>query len=280
LSVRGACALCGSGHARPVLVDAGQPVVRCATCGFIYCDPIPDPGELADYYDASYRDWERWEATFRHDRSLVFQHGLTRIRQFQPTGRLLDVGCSLGFFLEAARQVGYAVAGVDVSVSAARFARERLGLEVHPVTLREARLPGGAFDVVTLWDVLEHVPDPMGELMAIHRLLRGGGLLVVRLPNVDFHLPKTRLVRALCPGRVIGLDARNHLNHFSPRTLRFALARAGFSLRALEAGVPNLYGNPLVDGLKRVYWTTANAVHRWPGVMIGNILEAYAIRRP
>lgn len=274
------CPLCQAGESTLILVDQGQPVVRCRRCGFLYCNPIPDPAELTEYYTRSYEDWDQWEATFRHDRSVVFETGLQEIRRLQPQGRLLDVGCSLGFFLEAAQRAGYEVTGVDVSRSAVGFARRRLGLDARTGTLEQARFPSAAFEVVTLWDVLEHLPDPRGSLREIHRVLRPGGLLVVRLPNAGFHLPKARLVLALAPHSFIALDAHNHLNHYTPRTLTQALTAAGFVCQRLKAGPVNLYGKPFVDTVKQMYVHLTGAIHRWTGVLTANIMEAYARRVP
>ncbi|NCO41281.1 MAG: hypothetical protein COZ06_15655 [Armatimonadetes bacterium CG_4_10_14_3_um_filter_66_18] len=278
MSVCRICSVCGSAASRPLLADEGQPVVQCRCCGFVYCNPIPDPGELEEYYTESYDDWDYWQTTFRHDRSLVFREGLREIRRLQPWGRLLDVGCSLGFFLEAAREAGYDVTGVDVSRSAVAFARERLHLDARACPLEEAGFPAEHFDVVTLWDVLEHLPEPRAALDEAHRILRPGGLLVIRLPNVAFHLPKTRLGRLLCPGQFIGLDARNHLNHYSPGTLARALSGAGFEIVRRKPGPVNLYGKPVVDNLKTAYLKLANAAEHWTGAMVANIMEAYATK--
>jgi SAM-dependent methyltransferase len=98
-------------------------------------------------------------------------------------GRLLDVGCAHGFFLDEARRTGWNVTGVEIAGAAATYARDRLGIEVHDDL--EALLPGrsGAYDVVTLFQVVAHLVDPRAVLSRVHDLLTPGGLLVVETPN-------------------------------------------------------------------------------------------------
>ncbi|MCS6862276.1 MAG: class I SAM-dependent methyltransferase [Abditibacteriales bacterium] len=273
-----ACCLCDADDARLLMIDDGQRVVRCSRCGFIYCNPIPTLEELQDYYATSYRDVDGWWQTFRHDRFYVFREGLKEIRRYCASGTLLDVGCSLGLFLSWARQAGFETAGVELSPPAARFARERLGLNVHCGTLQNAPFAPATFDVVTFWDVLEHVADPLGDVRRTRELLKPGGLLVVRVPNVGFHLLRTRLLRLIRRDGFTGLDARNHLNHFTARTLRALLERAGFRVLKVKPGTLNIYGNLPKDAVKFVYWHVAR-IFKWTfGVDIGNILEAYAVK--
>jgi 2-polyprenyl-3-methyl-5-hydroxy-6-metoxy-1,4-benzoquinol methylase len=254
-------------------------VARCARCGFIYCNPVPPSQELRDYYAQSYADVESWSQTFGHDRFFVFREGLKEIRRYHPSGSLLDVGCSLGLFLNWARQVGFETAGVELSPPAAKFAQERLGLNVYCGTLQTAPFAPASFEVVTFWDVLEHVADPRGDLRCAHQLLKSNGLLVVRVPNVGFHLPRTRLMRLVRKNGFIGLDACNHLNHFTARTLRALLERTGFRVLKIKPGPLNIYGNLPKDSVKFVYFQIARMFKFVFGVDIGNIIEAYAMKR-
>lgn len=272
------CCLCDSDDARLLMMDEGQRVVRCSRCGFIYCDPIPALAELQDYYAESYRDVDRWRQTFGHDRFYVFREGLREIQRYRASGVLLDVGCSLGLFLSWARQAGFETTGVELSPPAAQFARERLRLNVHCGTLQDAPFAPASFDVVTFWDVLEHVADPYGDLRRARELLKPGGLLVVRVPNVGFHLLRMRLMRLIRRDGFTGLDARNHLNHFTARTLRALLGRVGFRTLKIKPGPLNIYGNLPKDAVKFAYWQVAR-MFKWTfGIDIGNILEAYAVR--
>ncbi|NCO32257.1 MAG: hypothetical protein AUJ92_19695 [Armatimonadetes bacterium CG2_30_59_28] len=274
------CAVCSSRDARIIRMEEIQPVVRCLRCGYIYCNPVPSEVDLLAYYDGSYTDWDHWEQTFRHDRQYVFTEGLRRICRYQSEGKLLDVGCSLGIFLEGARAEGFECHGVEVSEPAARFAGDRLRLNVFQGTLHEARYPCEFFDVVTLWDVLEHVPDPRSILREIRRILKPRGLAVVRVPNVNFHLSRSRILSAICPQRDPGLDTLNHLNHFSAHSLLALMRRQGFERPVLLPGTPNIYGRPLIDSAKKLYNSLAQMAHSLLHLEIATIIEAYAFRRP
>ena len=137
-------------------------------------------------------------------------------------GRLLDVGCHIGVFLELAAARGWLAEGVEPSRWASELARAR-GLRVTRGTLRGAALPSAAFDVVTIWDVIEHFPDPVAELREVHRLLRPGGLVGITTMNVDS--PVARLLGRRWPWLM-----QMHLYYFSVRTLSAMLERCGFQV--------------------------------------------------
>jgi len=179
----------------------------------------------------------RWEAAhlvdaLAHGAVLRRNHraALARIaRHARPPGRLLDFGCGFGLFLDTARQVGWDVAGIDPLPGHGAYARGALGLDVVSDTLRPDTFPAARFDVVTAFQVFEHLPDPRAELAALRRLLRPGGLLVVEVPNVA-----TPLVRLL-GGRHRHFVA-DHLWFFAPATLRRFLESGGFEV--LEVARP------------------------------------------
>jgi 2-polyprenyl-3-methyl-5-hydroxy-6-metoxy-1,4-benzoquinol methylase len=273
------CCICHSDDSRLLLMDEGQRVVRCSRCGFVYCDPVPSPDELRDYYAESYQDVDGWSRTFGHDRFYVFNAGLKEIQRYHSSGSLLDVGCSLGLFLSWARLAGFQTTGVELSPPAAQFARERLGLNVFCGTLQAAPLAPASFDVVTFWDVLEHIVDPEGDLRRARQLIKPDGLLIVRVPNVGFHLPRTQLMRLIRKNGFIGLDARNHINHFTARTLCGLLERTGFRVLNVKPGPLNFYGNLPKDAVKFVYLQIARMMKWIFDLDIGNIIEAYAVKR-
>jgi 2-polyprenyl-3-methyl-5-hydroxy-6-metoxy-1,4-benzoquinol methylase len=140
-------------------------------------------------------------------------------------GRLLDVGCHIGVFLELAAARGWAAQGVEPSGWACAVARDRR-LDVRCSTLRDAGLPTAAFDVVTMWDVIEHFPDPAAELREVHRLLRPGGLVGITTMNVDSLV--ARLLGARWPWLM-----QMHLYYFSVRTMQALLERCGFQVVAV-----------------------------------------------
>jgi 2-polyprenyl-3-methyl-5-hydroxy-6-metoxy-1,4-benzoquinol methylase len=158
-------------------------------------------------------------------RRVSFARGLRQLQRLRrPPGRLLDVGCSVGVFLELGRDAGWDAEGVEASEWSAAQARSR-GLAVHNELFEQAPLPSAAYDVICFWDVLEHVPSPRAVLRKAHDLLRPGGLLLVSTPNV-------RSLSALALGRRWWFIERDHIYYYTPGTLAEHLRRCGFMPRA------------------------------------------------
>ncbi|MBN1135260.1 MAG: class I SAM-dependent methyltransferase [Anaerolineae bacterium] len=200
-------------------------MVGCVECGLIYLNPRPSPQEIGAYYPENYEPYVRTPGA-RSSWSLWIQRRRLRSRVRAVTrlangGRLLDLGCGSGGFLrEMQRLPGWQVQGIELSQEMAAFGREQLGLEVQAGTLEEARLPDDAFDVVTMWDVLEHLPDPLSALREIHRILKSGGVLISSSPNA------ASLDARLFGRYWIGLDFPRHLYVFSASTLSAMLRQA------------------------------------------------------
>lgn len=174
-----------------------------------------------------------------------------------PGGRLLDVGAGAGVFLGVARARGYDVSGIDLSARWAAYAREHYGAEVAVGDLSETTLAPQAYDVVTLWHVLEHLPDPLAALHKLREALNPGGRLVAEVPN--FGAPSVRLkCRWLAATKHEGprwrhLNPREHVWHFERHSLRECLSRTGFSIVLLRtmSGDRNAGGGPLGHRLLR-----------------------------
>lgn len=146
------------------------------------------------------------------------------VERHRRPGTLLDVGCGTGEFLRTMAAAGWAVSGVEPSEAAAGCAQE---LKVHRGGLEDAGFGPGAFGVITLWQVLEHLPDLNGELGRIRASLKDDGVLIVSVPNI-------RSLQAAAGGSVwFHLDLPRHLWQFSPETLARLLDQAGFRVRAL-----------------------------------------------
>ncbi len=150
------------------------------------------------------------------------------LHPWQPGGALLDVGCGSGQYLDLMRALGWArVEGVDIGERGVTIAREQLGLEAHHGELIDVAFPDASFDAVSLSHTLEHVADPVALLAEVRRVLRPGGRVAIRVPNVR------SMLSVLLGEYWLGLEAPRHLVLFSPAGLRIALERSGLRIESL-----------------------------------------------
>ncbi len=226
-----ACNLCGGEKAAVCFQEEclGEvfTIVRCASCGLRYVSPRPvlPPPPGPD-------DPEGEDFLARSKRVAYYRRAIAVLKSLAPGPRLLDVGCGTGVFLElAAKGGGFEAEGLEPGRSAAALARGK-GLKVREADLAEADLPAAAFDAVTLWDVLEHLPDPRAALLAAARLLRSGGICLVKVPNANALTARAaRFLHRLQGKRAIRrAHGLQHLYHFSPRTLKALVRSAGLEV--------------------------------------------------
>ena len=235
------CPLCGESEARHVWPTrdrlCGVPgvfaLVCGAVCGLLYLNPRPSPASLGAYYPSSY-DPFLTTALSPLQRAGV-EYGLRKrcrlVQRHHRPGRLLDVGCATGQFADAMQRYGgWQAMGVDLSPEAAGFARETFGLEVHTGDLFSADYSDGFFDAITLWDVIEHLYNPVETLREVRRVLAPGGILVLRTPSLD-----SWDARAFGPYWA-GLDSPRHLTVFGKATMRRLLQAAGFGFLEARTG--------------------------------------------
>ncbi len=181
-----ACPACGCRVRHPLFAPGGYRYVECPGCGLAHLDPLPTDdearanfpdgyfaGAIPGGYDDYLADEMLHRANARERLALLEQRGA------RAPGRLLDVGCAHGFFLDEACRAGWRGEGVEVSAGAAEFARTRLGLDVTDDLAGVAAHQPGAFDVVTIFQVLEHVGSPAEMLGLARRCLRPSGTLVI-----------------------------------------------------------------------------------------------------
>ncbi len=255
-------------------------IVQCQRCGLVYTDPRPDGHDIVETYQAVEDPLYLEE---REGRVLTFEHHLKPLERITgpPNGRpLLDVGCYTGVFVEIAARHGWDAWGLEPSHWAVEQARAR-GLHVVQGTLETAELPEGGFDVVTMWDVIEHLTDPRRALQRSHRLLKPGGLLVVH--TIDIESPFARLMGARWPWLM-----EMHIYYFSRRTLRAMLEECGFRVlsdrpqgRYLRLGYLMSRVGALVPLVGRpAEWLVTKLGLRGLGVPVnlGDLFTAYAVK--
>ena len=195
-------------------------IVRCDQCSLVQMRPRDDDATLGRTYsalaDSSYdaEDAQRARTALSH---------LGFVNRHQQRGKLLDVGCATGTFVRAAQADGWAVVGIDASSWSVERARERCPEATFVVwRVEDARFELGSFDAITLWDTLEHLPDPAATVRQIRKWLKPGGLLFLNVPNAD-----SWVARIL--GRRWMLLLREHLWYFSPRTIAALIDQTGLA---------------------------------------------------
>ncbi|NOT09021.1 MAG: class I SAM-dependent methyltransferase [Gemmatimonadales bacterium] len=210
--------------------------MACSACGLRYLDPQPAPDELETLYGEAYFARSR-PGEPGYDRYLEEIDNIRRTfddrLRFLPSQAagscLLDVGAAIGLFVERARRAGWNAEGVEPSQWAARYAHEVLGQPVRPTTLEAAQIAPQSVDVVTLWEVIEHLPDPRATLAAIRRVLRPGGLLVLSTPDAGSLVARALGKRWPGWGKI-----PEHLFFFDRRTLGTLLTEQGFVVKTMR----------------------------------------------
>jgi 2-polyprenyl-3-methyl-5-hydroxy-6-metoxy-1,4-benzoquinol methylase len=218
-------------------------LVRCPNCGIIRQNPRLQWESLKDYYPEDYDSYapllrDEPSRLKRLDRRYGIWKRLRLVERHQRSGRLLDIGAGTGIFLEEVIRSGrWQAEGVEPTQRAAQYAQDALQVPIHQGLFSDIPLEEAAYDTITLWHVLEHVPHPIEDLRYAHKLLKPGGYLVFAIPNAE------------------SLDARV----FGPYWLGWDLPRHLYILpqASLEAILPEM-GYQIVD--RRCFATTYAAI--------------------
>jgi 2-polyprenyl-3-methyl-5-hydroxy-6-metoxy-1,4-benzoquinol methylase len=193
---------------------------------------------FASGYHTAFRSESSGESGAHAARAAEF---LRIVGCYSRPGKILDVGCSVGFFLERARAEGWTTFGVEISNDTAELARAR-GLDVFTGTLEEAGLRPESFDVVTMWDALEHVEDPVATIAMAAEVLKEEGLLALSTPNIGGLFPRLSYRAARWTGRWPHPEPPSHLFQFSKTTISRLLSQSGLApIQILDRRIPLSY---------------------------------------
>jgi 2-polyprenyl-3-methyl-5-hydroxy-6-metoxy-1,4-benzoquinol methylase len=225
LLTRRPCPTCGSTEETLELEKDHMRIVRCRQCDLVFVNPTFDEAHYKSVYASqAYQDIVRDLGINSHE-YRVNRFGTERVRLMSEhlrvnggAPRYLDVGCSTGFVVEAARDKGWDAIGIDLNPSAIEFGRSR-GLDLRTIALEEAGFAPRTFDAVSLFDVLEHLLDPRRTLRACADLLAPGGILFLYVPNFD------SASRLLMGANAHFIWPTHHLNYYTPTTMRDLMLR-------------------------------------------------------
>ncbi len=218
------CPLCGSMSP----AHEGQDLYRCGACGATFNQAHRALDYDNDYFIAGYR--AQYGRTYEEDYPHIYAMAMQRLKRIDalrgantgPRGALLDIGCALGFFLKAARDMGYSpVRGVEISEYAARYCREKLGIDAHNVPF--SRVPGSEkYSVISAWYFIEHCADPVSVVRDIFDSLEPGGVFAFSSPSIFgplFRFDRRRWVES---------HPVDHRVDFTPRSAKRLLKGMGF----------------------------------------------------
>tara|TARA_B100000315_G_C14593325_1_gene597161 strand:+ start:489 stop:1361 length:873 start_codon:yes stop_codon:yes gene_type:complete len=222
------CRLCGCADSTFLFLKNKFPLYKCNNCSFIFSS-FPNISLVDDLYSADYymNDITGGYGDYILERRAIEQTSRGRLSNIKSyidySCKLLDIGSAFGYFLNQAKSF-YQVSGVEPSLFAAKYAQNKFGLNIINGTIHETPFKKSSFGIVTMWDVLEHLFNPLQVLNKVNNILRPKGLLVLSTPDVSS-------IAARIQGNNWRLfDPPYHLNYFSPHTIKVLLCDAGFKV--------------------------------------------------
>lgn len=219
------CPVCNSVNFKPFLVCKDNTVsretfniVECISCGFKFTNPRPEEDKLGDYYKSeeyvSHSNTNKGliNSAYQMVRKYTLLKKLQLISKFYKTGKILDIGCGTGEFLKTFKDAKWQTLGIEPSPDVRKMAIENYGLDVR----EEAEinnLEASSFDVITMWHVLEHVPNLSDRMEDLKRLIKPNGIIIIAVPNC------TSLDAKIYKENWAAYDVPRHLYHFSPKDI-------------------------------------------------------------
>ncbi len=284
-----ACPICDSPNQGDYMKVDRYQIVQCMRCRFLFVSPPPTKQALTafyqqpEYYKGGAFGYNDYFAQ-RESHERLARRRLNRIEQLRPgRGRILDVGCAAGFFLKVAQDHGWDVCGVELSEDMVAYASRLIG---QPIARRVMALDAkpASFDAITLWEYIEHIPDPRDEVRRLVELLKPGGVLALSTPNARYweavHQPK----------RWREFKPPAHIGFFTATTLRWMLISCGLEVVALPRVQPRAPAHPYAAQrlLELLRQTVGNGAERrtplwWMFSLAWRLVErstqaAYALR--
>ena len=277
------CNLCKSDDIKLLFIKSKFNIVQCRKCGLVYVNPRHAVETLVKkVYTKGYylgRDIPKYEKNIDirayedytgMEKQIKTKFGirLKRIEKYIKGGRLLDIGCAVGFFLEVAKENEWDAFGVDLSEFASNYARKR-GLNVFTGDVTEANFPDEYFDVITMWDVIANLQDPYSNLIEANRILKKNGLIVISTGNINSIFAKVRGMNWKF------LSPEGHFYYFSSRTLKKILEITGFNIVKITTHGSITYNELIRNmvGYRYINWFIVKILR------LGSSMTVYALKR-
>lgn len=201
------CVLCDSSHISALFKKNKYLMVKCRNCGVIYQMPQENK---SNYLKNVQKHYSKVDPSFKvaYSRKILYKRFLNQVIHIKKkAARLLDIGCGMGYFLYLAKKDGWNVFGLELSPDLVKIGIQNFELYIQCGDFEESNFTDNYFDVITLWNVIDEFPDPLGCITKAKRILKPGGVLYMRTPNAAFHLFLYRIQQAL---------KKLHLEHIMP----------------------------------------------------------------
>jgi 2-polyprenyl-3-methyl-5-hydroxy-6-metoxy-1,4-benzoquinol methylase len=216
------CLICSSVRLNTLEDYKEAHLCKCKSCGFVFSQQIPTEQELINHYEGYGRNDYLSPLTIKRYNEL-----LDEFEKYRKTGKIIDVGCGIGYFLDEAKKRGWEVYGTEFTDEAVDICSAK-GINLHQGKLDSSNYDSGMFDIITSFEVLEHINNPIEELNNFNHIIRKGGLVYLTTPNFN-SLLRYRLKSAY---NVICYP--EHLSYYTPRTLKKVFKLCGFNSQKIK----------------------------------------------
>jgi len=226
------CPVCNSSSNTRILQKSASTYFRCNECSMVYLNPILNPEATVEYYtnlNTGQGDIVSADMGFYTE---IYTLGLDSITLHKKGGKILDIGCSTGVFLDIAKVKNWETAGIELGLDEAAKAEEK-GHKIFKNTI-DALGSDEKFDAITMWDVLEHIPDGIDHLNKIKTHLNEKGILFFQIPNSDALAAK--IMRGAC--RMF--DGLEHTNLYNPKTVALIAEKCGFEIKSVKSVISEI----------------------------------------
>jgi len=226
------CPICGTDKSSKLFFKYYRRLVKCQKCHLIYTNPRIKKEYIKKLYSShyfknnqssvvGYKNYQADETKIR----LTFKRRILEIMKNIKTGKLLDLGCAMGFFVDESQKLGWQADGIEISDYAVKYSQTQLHLNIKQGDIQDVHLENNRYDLITMWDVIEHLSDPKDVLNKINKALNKDGVLVFSTPDIGS-----------IPAKVSGHHwigyklSDEHLTYFSLETLKLLCEKTGFKI--------------------------------------------------